>query len=220
MNSLKNILYQIIYLTKYRSNKIGKNVRIDVKASALKNIIRDNARIAAYADVRYSTIGEFSSIGSSSRITHCTVGRFSSISWDCTINAVSHPYISLTNHAFPYVPYIGGFVTTRSQDNIYSIIENDVWVGANSVILPGVTVHHGAIVGAGSVVTKDVPPYAIVIGSPAKVIKYRFSQEIIDELLKLQWWSLSSEAIKKNIELFQGDFNKEKLMILKKICLS
>jgi acetyltransferase-like isoleucine patch superfamily enzyme len=220
VNSLKKFIYQIIYLTKYRSNRIGKNVRIDVKASALNNIIRDNARVAAYADVRYSTIGEYSSIGRSSKLTYCTVGRFSSISWDCTINAVSHPYTSLTNHAFPYVPYIGGFVTTRTQKNVFSIIENDVWVGANSVILPGVTIHNGAIVGAGSVVTKDVPPYAIAVGSPAKVIKYRFSQEIIDELLEIKWWNLSKEVLKNNIELFQGDFNKEKLITLKKLCLS
>ena len=220
MNKIKRIIYRILYVTKYRSNSIGSNVRIDVKASALSNTIRNNARIAAYADVRHSTLGEYSGVGRSSKITHCIIGKFSSISWDCTINAVSHPYSTLSTHAFSYVPYIGGFVSNRNQEYKQVIIENDVWIGANVVVMPGVKICNGAIIGAGSVVTKDIPPYAIAVGVPAKIIKFRFSQEVVDQLVVLNWWDLSDDVIKNNIGLFQGKFTGKKLQDLKKICLS
>lgn len=83
-------------------------------------------------------------------------------------------------------------------------IGNDVWIGANAVILPGVTVGDGAVIAAGAVVTKDVKPYSIVGGVPAKLIKYRFEPWQIELLLKLKWWDWPLEKIKENITLFQN----------------
>lgn len=80
-------------------------------------------------------------------------------------------------------------------------IGNDVWIGFRATILSGVTVGDGAVIGAGAVVAKDVPPYAIVIGNPAKVIKYRFSPIEIQKLLKISWWEWDVEKIKSNIGL-------------------
>lgn len=88
------------------------------------------------------------------------------------------------------------------------IIQNDVWIGHNSTIMPGVIIHNGAVVAANSHVVKDVPPYAIVGGNPAKVIKYRFSQELIDKLLTIQWWNWSDDEIKNNIKYFNEDIEK------------
>lgn len=82
------------------------------------------------------------------------------------------------------------------------IIENDVWIGANSTILSGIKICNGAVVGTGSVVTKDVPPYAIVAGNPAKIVKYRFSEEQIEKLLKIQWWNWDEQKIQENSHLF------------------
>lgn len=84
---------------------------------------------------------------------------------------------------------------TRRKGQI--IIENDCWIGHNATIMNGVTIHNGAIVAARSVVTKDVPPYAIVGGNPAKIIKYRFDEKQIDALLKIAWWDWSTEQIKQ-----------------------
>ena len=81
---------------------------------------------------------------------------------------------------------------------------NDVWVGMSAVVLPGVNVADGAVIGAGSVVTKNVPPYAIVAGNPAKVLKYRFPDNIIDRLLSLQWWNFSDEMLRESSELFKS----------------
>lgn len=76
-----------------------------------------------------------------------------------------------------------------------TIIGNDVWLGANSLVLKGVKIGDGAVIGAGAVVTKDVPPYAIVGGNPAKVIKMRFDDETIGKLMQLQWWNLDLSII-------------------------
>ena len=77
-----------------------------------------------------------------------------------------------------------------------------MWIGAKSIVMDGVTIGDGAIVAAGSVVTKDVPPYAIVGGAPARVIKYRFPQEMIVRLLEIKWWNLPDEDITKALALF------------------
>ncbi|PWB24611.1 hypothetical protein DCO46_11265 [Flavobacterium sp. HTF] len=81
-------------------------------------------------------------------------------------------------------------------------VGNDVWIGAHSVILSGVTIGDGAIIASNSVINKDVPPYAIVGGSPARIIKYRFDKPTIDNLLKIKWWDWDLKKIKANKELF------------------
>ena len=86
------------------------------------------------------------------------------------------------------------------------IIGNDVWIGYEAVILAGVSIGDGAIIGARAVVTKDVPPYTIVGGVPAKSIKKRFSDETISSLLSIQWWNWSKEKISKNIKIYRKNF--------------
>jgi acetyltransferase-like isoleucine patch superfamily enzyme len=123
-----------------------------------------------------------------------TIGRYCSIGRRCTINAAQHPTDWLSSHPLFF-----------SADNAYSrpyreqhlplTIGNDVWIGDNAVIMGGVTIGDGAVIGAGAVVTKDVEPYQIVGGVPAKHLRYRFEQDIVDELLKLQWWQYDEDFI-------------------------
>lgn len=80
-----------------------------------------------------------------------------------------------------------------------TIVGNDVWIGARALIMPGVHIGNGAVVAAGSVVTKDVPAYAIVGGNPAKVIRYRFEPDVIDQLQRIAWWDWSDEKIKAEL---------------------
>ena len=94
---------------------------------------------------------------------------------------------------------------TKAWDNKGDIIGgNDVWIGYEAVILAGVTIGDGAIIGARAVVTKDVPPYTIVGGIPAKQIRKRFNEETIDTLLKLKWWDWSKEYIRQHITEIQS----------------
>jgi acetyltransferase-like isoleucine patch superfamily enzyme len=85
------------------------------------------------------------------------------------------------------------------------IIGNDVWIGTGTIVLSGVTIGDGAIVGAGSVVTHNVPPYSIAVGNPARVIRFRFSESQITNLLKIAWWNWDDVKIKENIELLYGN---------------
>ncbi|MBS0028835.1 CatB-related O-acetyltransferase [Chitinophaga sp. 2R12] len=90
-------------------------------------------------------------------------------------------------------------------------IGNDVWIGLNSSVMGGVTIGNGAIIAAHSVVTKDVPPYAIVGGVPAKIIKYRFSEEVISRMEALKWWDMPEDALKRNISHFQSTLRPEEI---------
>jgi acetyltransferase-like isoleucine patch superfamily enzyme len=87
----------------------------------------------------------------------------------------------------------------------FVIIGNDVWVGANSIILPGVTIGDGAIIGAGAVVSHDVPPYAVVAGVPGRILRYRYTQQQIKQLLKIAWWNWPEQKIYDNMDYFFGD---------------
>jgi len=92
-----------------------------------------------------------------------------------------------------------------------TVIENDVWIGYHAVIMPGVKIGNGAVVGSCSVVTKDVPDYAVVGGNPARIIKMRFDQETIQKLLKTAWWDWDIKKITRNLEWINGN-NIEKLI--------
>lgn len=132
---------------------------------------------------RHTYVSEFSHIGQ-----HTTVGSFCSIGNLCTVGAQKHPTQYLTT--FPFEEILE--LTERKATTVGS----DVWIGCNAVIIAGVTVGHGAVIGAGAVVTTDVPPYAIVIGSPARILKYRFPPDIIAGLLETAWWDLPAAVIK------------------------
>ena len=95
------------------------------------------------------------------------------------------------------------------------VIGNDVWIGAQSILVSGIKIGDGAVIAANSVVTKDVPPYAIVGGSPAKVINYRFSEEIISELANLKWWDWDLAKIKKNRSFFENEVSLSTICDLK-----
>ena len=131
------------------------------------------------------------------------IGRFCSIAQEVMF-VLSADHYTNNISSYPYKVWI----MKEKQEGISKgniVIEDDVWIGFRSTILSGVHIGQGAIVAAGSVVTKDVPPYAIVGGMPAKVIKYRFSSEIINELMKVDYSKLTKEMIEKHIDDLYAD---------------
>ena len=125
------------------------------------------------------------------------IGKKCSIAANCTFSLSNH----LTDTFSTSVSTRNLFLHKQGNPSSYSkgdiIIKNDVWIGTNVTVLDGITIGNGAVIAAGSVVVKDVPPYAIVGGNPAKLIKYRFSQDIIDDLEAICFWDLSIEQIEK-----------------------
>lgn len=133
----------------------------------------------------------------SGRLPKLTIGEFCSIADNITFIFSQHPtHLVTTYPSHPESIWSHNQGSTGSFSRGDIIVEHDVWIGANVTILDNVTIRTGAVVGAGSVVTKDVPPYAIVGGNPAKVIKYRFDTETIDLLLQSNWWTLPYEELK------------------------
>ncbi len=138
------------------------------------------------------------------------IGKFCSIACGAKFlfNSANHALSSLSTYPFPIFFEEWGLEkedVAEAWDNKGDIIiGNDVWIGYEAVILAGVTIGDGAIIGTRAVVTKDVPPYTIVGGVPAKPLKKRFSDETISALLNIQWWNWSEEKIARNISAIQG----------------
>ena len=119
-------------------------------------------------------------------------------------------------------PHIIYDINTKKRINQSKsiFIGDHVWIGANAVILAGKSIGSHSVVAAGAVVTKDVPDYAVVVGVPSKIIKYRFSEEIITKLLEIKWWDLSENVLKKNLHFFQKkNITLEELKSLKGILI-
>lgn len=127
-----------------------------------------------------------------------TFGRYCSVAASIKVLNGNHPLKFKSLHPFFYNPslgYVDELLITRSR----LVVENDVWIGYGTIILPSVTrIANGAVIGAGSVITKNVPPFAVVVGNPARIIKYRFSQEIMTQLLKKEWWKKDIAELKQN----------------------
>lgn len=145
-------------------------------------------------------IGRFSYAGIGCILGGCTIGRYCSIAPSVRISLGEHLVDWLTSHPvgfsdsqFAHLPEYkeANLFKSRSAELIRpeTIVGNDVWIGTNSTLRRGVKVGHGAIIGAHLLVLNDVPPYAIVTGAPAKVIRYRFEPDLIQELLALEWWN-------------------------------
>ena len=138
------------------------------------------------------------------------IGRFCSIACGARFlfNSANHRLSSLSTYPFPIFFEEWGLDVediTKAWDNKGDIvIGNDVWIGYEAVILAGVTVGDGAVIGTRAVVTKDVPPYTIVGGVPAKPIRERFSRDIIDSLLRIKWWDWPEEEISRHIADIQA----------------
>lgn len=130
------------------------------------------------------------------------IGKYCQIGAYVAMHSTNHPITFPTTYINQNL-FDGSLKQFKTSEKV--VIGNDVWIGHGVIILAGVTIGDGAILAAGSVITKDVEPYHIVGGNPAKLIKKRFSEEIITELMELEWWNKSEDFINKNKLFFYQD---------------
>lgn len=173
--------------------------------------ISNRASVYRFAKIYSSTIDDFSYVGPNSEIICADLGKYCSIAANVNIGLAAHTisYISTSpifteQHNGTKTSWINRDVNEARMRRC--IIGNDVWIGTKVVIKDGIKIGDGAIVGAGSVVTHDVPPYAIVAGAPAKIIRYRFNKQTIDFLINLKWWNWPESVIRNNINYFQAEY--------------
>ena len=165
----------------------------------LKNLIKIDL-----VNVAVKTYGDLN-VNSSSNHSKLYIGNYCSVASGVLFLLNSeHPLNHISTYPFK-VKVLSESSESLSKGDI--VIDDDVWIGCNSTIMSGVHVGQGAIIAAGSVVTKDVPPYAIVGGVPAKVIKYRFSNDIIKYLIRLDYSSLTEDLISRNVDNLYQDID-------------
>lgn len=183
-----------------RKKVAKRGVRIDFGVSIVDCEFGDYANIAYRVQASDSYIGKRSSIGRYSKLRRARIGDYCSISWDVTIGAAAHTLSNPSTHCFWHMSQFGVVnFDTPIQNEEQVVIGNDVWIGCYAIIMPGVTISDGAVIGAGSIVTKDVPPYAIVAGSPARILRYRFDKHDIDYLLQMLWWNWDEIKLKEEV---------------------
>ena len=156
-----------------------------------------------------SELGPYSYVNSACIISNCKVGAYSCIGREVLVGLGAHPTNRLAVHRMFYSKEIAiwrhMFVRADFEEHLSVKIGSDVWVGARSMVLDGVEIGDGAIIAAGSLVTKDVPPFSIVAGAPARVIRQRFGDETIRKIQKDPWWRLSPQEVAEMAQT--GAFN-------------
>lgn len=173
--------------------------------------ISDKARYFSPFSFINITLGDYSYIARNADITNTEIGKFCSIGPNFCCGLGIHPVNGISTSPMFYSTARQNGATlvkeNKIQESKRTIIGNDVFIGANVTILDGVTIGNGAVIGAGAVVTKDIPPYAIAVGVPAKVVKYRFPDEQIVALQKMEWWNYDEENL-QDIEKYFFDLNE------------
>ena len=172
-----------------KDNKIGKNVTI-YRPTHIKD----------------SEIGDYTIISINAYISMTHVGKFSSLGPNLFCGWGIHPTTGISTASMFYsTKKQNGFALTdkdKIEERKLITIGNDVFIGANVTVLDGVTIGDGAIIGAGAVVSKDIPDYAIAVGNPIKIIKYRFNEDQISALKRIQWWNFEEDKLQDVEKMF------------------
>lgn len=160
-----------------------------------------------------STIGPFADV-----VGKVTIGRYCEIATDVSMNSSDHPmdHLSISTNRYLF----GGRLAQNFSHGSEILIGHDVWIGHSVRILKGVSIGNGAVIGAGSVVTRDVPPYAVAAGNPARIIRFRFGDDIINLLLRTRWWDLRPADLARFEEAFFvpiSQMNEPEYALLSKI---
>lgn len=163
-------------------------------------------------------MGSYSYTGQYCFIQNARIGKFANLAAMVRIGPTDHPMERASLHHFTYRAPMYGLADQNEEaffqkrEERITEIGHDTWIGHGSIIKPGLRVGNGAVVGAGTMVTKDIPPYAIVVGNPGRILRYRFDPDTIGDLEDIQWWDWTYDQIKENFQDFFlpiGEFVKK-----------
>lgn len=204
-----------------KNSTLGDNVKVGDFGRIENSVFGRNVDLQRFSMIYNSNMGDYSYVGRNFTCWHATIGKFCSISWNVGIGGANHDYTRVSQHAFLYASQFGMMSADMQPgyDRFESLCEigNDVWIGCNAVVCRGVRIGDGAVIAAGAVVTKDVEPYTIVGGVPAKLIKRRCPKELAERLIKLEWWNMEPSFIKEHFSIFNSAISKETVAEMEKL---
>lgn len=190
---------------------------ISLLALIIDSKVDKKAAISYFTKFYRSSIQKYSYVGDSCFIINTSIGKFCSIAGNCTMGVANHPldWVS-TSPIFHSGKNIlrKNFSELKYKAYDLTVIGNDVWIGEGVLIKSGIKIGDGAVIGAKSLVTKNVEPYSVVGGIPAKEIRKRFSSDIIEELLNFKWWDLSDDELETIATTF-NDIDEFRITIKK-----
>jgi acetyltransferase-like isoleucine patch superfamily enzyme len=172
--------------------------KISVFTIIEKSTIHSTSAVCHGCRIYFSSIAKYSFVGFNSKITHAKIGSFCSIAENVIINPGDHPLNLLSTSPVFYSErniLKKCFNQTDIEEFNKTVIGNDVLIGTHAFIKGGITIGHGSVIGAYTIVTKDVEPYSIVVGNPGKTIRKRFDDITISKLLKSKWWEYDDDTL-------------------------
>lgn len=198
---LRKVLYQILNRSQKKNNVtfFGFSRGMQNVSFEGKNAVPDRCNFSGNVKIGYATTLGYNNVLAG----EITIGKYCQLGGDVALHATNHPISSMTTYINNSL-FQGELKGLKEENEI--VIGNDVWIGHGVIIVGNINIGNGAILAAGSVITKDVPPYTIVGGVPAKIIKKRFSNQIIQEIETLKWWDLSEVELEKIKPLFFKNF--------------
>lgn len=190
---------------------LGAKPHIDEGCKIINTTFGSYNEVGKHSVLENVDMGDYSYVMEFCYLQNTIVKKFANIAAMTRIGPTDHPMQRVTQHHFTYRRKLYGldtvddteFFTARAAR--HTVIGHDTWIGHGAIIMPEVQVGDGSVIGSGAIVTKDVPAYSIVVGSPARVIKMRFSDRTIEQLLAIRWWDWPDEQLRANFQDFLLD---------------
>jgi phosphonate metabolism protein (transferase hexapeptide repeat family) len=189
------------------AKRLGLEPSIHRTASVRETTFGAYCEVGARTKVAESSFGDYSYVVNDSDIIYTNIGKFCSIAAHTRINPGNHPLDRVALSHFTYRSSAYGFGADESaffdwRRASRCVLGNDVWIGHGATVLPGITIGDGAAIGAGAVVSRDVPPFTVMVGVPARLVRYRFPPHIIASLQRIAWWDWTRDQL----HVALGDF--------------